>query len=151
MEPKLKILPPEQLMPMLPQLLEDAAAIPLVISGNSMSPFLVHGRDTVFLSKLSAHPKRGDMLLYRRDNGAYVLHRVYRREGNTCTMVGDAQQGLEPGIRDDQIIAIVTAVRRKGKLLKKGSFWWWFFERFWLWALPCRPKLARLYTLIKRK
>ena len=151
MEPKLKILPPEQLMPLLPRLLEDAAAIPLVISGNSMSPFLVHGRDTVFLSKLSAQPKRGDMLLYRRDNGAYVLHRVYRREGNACTMVGDAQQGLEPGIRDDQIIAMVTAVRRKGKLLKKGSFWWWFFEHFWLWALPCRPTLTQLYSFIKRK
>ena len=151
MEPKLKILPPEQLMPMLPQLLEDTAAIPLVISGNSMSPFLVHGRDTVFLSKLSAQPKRGDMLLYRRDNGAYVLHRVYRREGNACTMVGDAQQALETGIRDDQIIAIVTAVRRKGKLLKKGSFWWWFFEHFWLWALPCRPTLTQLYSFIKRK
>ena len=91
------------------------------------------------------------MLLYRRDSGGYVLHRVYRREGCTCTMVGDAQQALEPGIRDDQLIAIVTAVRRKGRLLRKGSFLWQFFETIWLWALPCRPKLARLYALVKRK
>ena len=132
-------------MPLLPQLLEDVSAVPLVISGTSMTPFLFHGRDTVLLSKLSVPPKRGDMLLYRRDNGAYVLHRVFCVKNKLCTMVGDAQTGLEPGIRDDQIIAIVTAVRRNGTILKKGSFLWWFFAHFWLWILPYRPKLLRFF------
>ena len=151
MEPKHKTLPPEQLMPLLPELLEKAEAVPLVISGGSMAPFLVHGRDTVYLSKLSATPKRGDMLLYRRDSGIYVLHRVYHRDECSCTMVGDAQQIPEPGIRDDQFIAIVTAVRRKGKLLTKKSFWWRFFETVWLRVLPHRRRLVRLYALLTRK
>ena len=36
--------------------METGTAAPLVISGNSMSPFLVHGRDTVYLTP---PPERG--------------------------------------------------------------------------------------------
>ena len=150
MDPKLKILPPEKLMPLLPELLEETSAVPLVISGSSMAPFLVHGRDTVFLSKLSAPPKRGDMILYRRDCGAYILHRVFRVKNGLYTMLGDAQVTPEPGIRAEQCIAIVTAVRRKGKVLKRGSFLWWFFEKAWPRLRPFRPYLLRLYSIMKR-
>ena len=73
-----KTLEPEQLMEPLLELLEETEAAPLVISGSSMTPFLVHGRDTVFLSKPVFPLKRGDMVLYRRDTGAYILHQVYR-------------------------------------------------------------------------
>lgn len=40
---------------------------------------------------------------------------------DSCTMVGDAQRIPEPGIRPEQIPAIVTAVFRKGKLLRKRA------------------------------
>ena len=150
MESMHRILPPEQLMPQLPELLEEVTVIPLVISGNSMVPFLVHGRDTVFLSRLPHSPVRGDMILYRRDCGAYVLHRIFKTENGLYTMLGDAQVTPEPGIREDQCLAIVTAVRRKGKVLKKGSYLWWFFEKVWPRLRPLRPYLLRLYSIIER-
>ena len=149
MEHKRKVLAPEALIPSLLELLEDTPAVPLVISGNSMSPFLVHGRDTVYLYKLTQPPRRGDMILYRRDNGAYVLHRVYEA-GSTYTMVGDAQTLLERGIRPDQMLALVTAVRRKGKLLKPGSFWWVFFQRVWIRMVPLRPVVLKVYSGMSR-
>ena len=69
MESNTRILEPEVLMPQLLELMKDAETVPLVISGSSMTPFLVHGRDTVYLSK-AVHPlKRGDMILYRRSGG----------------------------------------------------------------------------------
>lgn len=70
------------------QLLQDESiqVLPLVISGNSMSPFLVHGRDTIYLSRLDRPVKKGDVLLYKRDSGAYILHRVYKVEENGFTM-----------------------------------------------------------------
>lgn len=135
----------------LPELLEQAAAVPLVISGNSMSPFLVHGRDTVYLSKITQPLKKGDMIFYRRDNGQYILHRIIRAEGEIYDLVGDAQQLIERGVRRDQVIAIVTAVRRKGKLLRPGSFWWEFFEKVWLNMVPQRGKLVAGYTALRRK
>lgn len=38
--------------------------------------------------------------------------------------------------------ALVTAVRRKGKLLQPGSFWWDFFEKVWIRVIPLRPGIA---------
>ena len=139
-------LDPQVLMPALLALLEETETVPLVISGSSMTPFLVHGRDTVYLSKVTAPLKRGDMILYRRDSGAYILHRIFRAEGDTYTLVGDVQTLLEPGIRADQVLAVVTAVRRKGKLLKQGSFWWDFFEKVWIRMVPLRPAARAVYS-----
>ena len=146
MERNVKILPSEVLMDQLLGLLEDTESVPLVISGSSMTPFLVHGRDTVYLSKV-AHPlKKGDMILYRRDNGAYILHRICQAEGGTYTLVGDAQTRLEPGVRQDQVLAVVSAVCRKGKILRRGSFWWDFFERIWIRMISLRPVVMAVYS-----
>ena len=148
MEHKLRVIETEALMQQLPQLLQETESVPLVISGSSMTPFLVHGRDTVFLSKVTEPPKRGDMILYRRESGAYVLHRIYRVRNGAYDLVGDGQLDIEPGIRPQQILAIVKTVRRKGKLLRKGSFWWEFFEHIWLTLLPLRPGIRRLYSAV---
>ena len=148
MEHKLRVIETEALMQQLPQLLQETESVPLVISGSSMTPFLVHGRDTVFLSKVTEPLKRGDMILYRRESGAYVLHRIYRVRDGAYDLVGDGQLDIEPGIRPQQILAIVKTVRRKGKLLRKGSFWWEFFEHIWLTLLPLRPGIRRLYSAV---
>jgi hypothetical protein len=146
MEHKLRVIEPEELMRQLPQLLEETESVPLVISGSSMTPFLVHGRDTVYLSKVTEPLKKGDMILYRRASGAYILHRICRARNGTYDLVGDAQQDIEPGIQPAQILAVVKTVRRKGKQLRKGNFWWEFFEHTWLTLLPLRPGIRRLYS-----
>ena len=122
-------------------------SLPLVVSGSSMNPFLVNGRDTVHLARLTRPVRRGDILLYRRGNGDYVLHRVWKAGPDSCTMVGDNQQELEPGIGYDQIAAIVIAAERKGKRMVPGCFWWEFFEKVWIRLLPLRPALWRLYSV----
>lgn len=148
MERNVRALPPEVLMDQLLGLLEDAEFVPLVISGSSMTPFLVHGRDTVYLSKVQGLLKKGDMILYRRDNGAYILHRICRVDGETYTLVGDAQTRLEKGVRQDQVLATVSAVCRKGKILRSGCFWWDFFERVWIRMIPLRPAAMAVYSCL---
>ena len=146
MESNVKVLTPEELIPPLLSLLEQTDNVPLVISGSSMSPFLAHHRDTVYLSKVRQPLRRGDMILYRRDNGRYILHRIYQTESETFTLVGDAQTVLEPNIRPDQVLALVTAVRRKGRHLEQGSFWWEFFRHIWIRMVPLRPWILYLYS-----
>lgn len=150
METKVTEKDPQQLIPELLELLEELGTVPLVISGGSMAPFLVHGRDTVYLEKPGTPLKRGDMVLYRRGGGRYILHRICKAEGETFTMVGDAQTRREPGIRREQILARVTAVRRKGKLLQKGSFLWNFFEKHWIRMIPLRPMAMAVYRCLKK-
>ena len=121
---------PEQLLEEYRLLLQDPSidALPLVVSGSSMTPFLAHGRDTVYLSRLTRPARKGDILLYRRDNGAYVLHRVRKAGRTELTMVGDAQTELEPGIRPDQVTAIVTSDVCNGKQQAPSSFRSEFYE-----------------------
>lgn len=128
---------------------KDVEALPLIISGNSMSPFLIHGRDTVYLSRITRTPRRGDVVLYRRDNGKYILHRIHSVKGDTYTMIGDAQYGLEHGIRREQILAIMTSALRKGRLQRPGTFWWEFFAKVWLCMIPLRRPAMVLYTALK--
>ena len=153
MKTQTKTMQPEVLLEEYRRLLGDDPsidALPLVITGNSMSPFLIHGRDTVYLSRLTRPVRRGDMLLYRRENGNYVLHRVFKAGPESLTMIGDAQTVLEPGIQPEQVIAIVTRVERKGKQLAPGSFWWEFFEKGWIRIIPLRRLIQRLYSWAKR-
>ena len=63
MEHRVRVLPPEVLMEQLLGLLDGAEYVPLNISGSSMTPFLVHSRDTVYLSKVTRPLKKGDMIL----------------------------------------------------------------------------------------
>lgn len=145
-----KIVSPEETEKLLKSLLEDSREFPLVVTGGSMTPFLVPGRDTVYLSKITAPLKRGDVVLYLRGERKYVLHRIYRLEEDCCTMLGDAQTQPEPGIPRQRVLAVVTAVRRKGKLLKKGSFWWEFFRILWIRMVPLRPAAVRAFELFRK-
>ena len=50
--------------------------------------------------------------------------------------------------RPDQVLALVTAVRRKEKLLQPGSFWWNFFEKVWIRVIPLRPGVVAAYSAL---
>ena len=128
-------------------LLETVDTLPLQITGSSMTPFLAPGRDSVLLTKPGSRLRRGDIALYRRSSGAYIMHRVYRCERDgSYTMLGDAQQQTERGIRREQIIAVACAAWRKGKEQKPGCFWWEFFARVWIRIVPLRPVLRGIYS-----
>ena len=80
MEPKKRTVDIHTYLPVLMELLEQGESVSLTVTGNSMSPFLVHGRDQISFQKPSAPLKRGDMAFFRRENGDYVMHRVLRAE-----------------------------------------------------------------------
>lgn len=153
MEKRVKVVAPELLLNEYRELLKDDSieALPLLISGNSMAPFLIHQRDTVYLSRLQKPLKKGDVVLYLRDNGSYVLHRIVQINNDQYSMIGDGQFHIEKGIRHDQIIAVMTSVQRKGKILKPGDFWWNFFEKCWIHMIPFRKGILNLVHFLKMK
>ena len=121
---------------------EKSVAIP--VAGGSMVPFLHHG-DTVYLDLLDSPPKRGDIVLYTRESGRYILHRIYKvNKDGSFIMVGDAQQVLEWIESREQIHARVTSARHKGKLNRPGTLRWWAYRHIWLWLLPIRHRLMSL-------
>lgn len=114
------------------------------VTGGSMIPFLHHG-DTVFLDLPDTPLKKGDIVLYTRTSGRYILHRIRKvcRDGG-FVMVGDAQQDLEYLPSREQIHARVTFARHKGRLTRPGTPRWWFYQHVWLWLVPVRHSLMTL-------
>lgn len=68
----------------------EGIEVDLPVSDNSMSPFLRDNRDSVYLKKPSEELKRGDMVLFRRSNGKYIMHRISKITENGYYTVGDA-------------------------------------------------------------
>lgn len=149
-----RVVSPEALFSDYTSLLETVdrdVVLPVIISGNSMAPFLKHGRDKVFLSRIIDTPKRGDIVLFRRRSGAYVLHRVYKIKNETITMLGDAQTALEPNIPLENAVAIVNCVIRNEKKLTDSALTWKFYEKVWLTLRPFRPLIFKIHAFFKRK
>ena len=87
MEQRMKTMDTALLLESYRDLLQTVEMLPLVVTGNSMLPFLVHKRDTVYLTKIKKPLKVGDMVLYQRLNGEYILHRICRIKDKTYCMV----------------------------------------------------------------
>ena len=117
--------------------LEQGGEVSFVTSGFSMLPLLRNRMDTAFLHKPLRPIRRGDVVFYRRDNGKFVLHRVVGKRKDGFVLRGDNQREKEYGIRNDQILAILTAIRRGDKLIPMRSAW----NRMYVAFLP----LIRLY------
>ena len=138
-------------MALLRELTEQGREVSLLITGNSMVPFLVHERDYIFFKKPDRELKRGDMVFYRRASGQYVMHRICRVTPQGYDVVGDGQTVIEHSVRQEQIFGLITRVKRKGKLLTEGDFCWWFFKTVWLRMLPLREPALYLYRKMKNR
>lgn len=115
--------------------LEAGGKVTFTPKGTSMLPMLRDGQDVVILEKPQGRIRVSDVAFYKRDNGHYVLHRVYNLDPDGCyVMCGDNQFVLEHGVRNDQIIAVMTAFFRKGKSYTTQSFSYRLYVNFWIYT-----------------
>jgi len=135
--------------------LQNGGKANLVVTGVSMKPMLTEGRDTVILMPITADPVAGDIVLYRRDNGKFVLHRIIRVTPEGYLISGDNQYELEEVSRQ-QMLAVVSAFVRKGRshtLREPGYrlYRWAWVKLFWLRKpyIKLRRKLGRIYHKLK--
>lgn len=144
----MKVVDTREYVSVLKELVEEGKEVSMLIAGSSMSPFLAHERDYIFFKKPEAPIKRGDMVFYQRRNGQYIMHRVWKDKDGQYYMVGDAQVEIEGPLARDQIFAVITKVKRKGKWCGPGDFWWEFFEKVWIRIVPLRRFLVRAYGIV---
>lgn len=127
---------------------EEGKVVSMLIAGSSMAPFLCHNRDYIYFTKPERELRRGDMVFYQRDSGRYVMHRIYKVKPDGYYMVGDAQTKIEGPLRREQIFAVITQVKRAGKMIRPGDFWWEFFEHIWIRIVPARRIVTALYGML---
>lgn len=132
------------------QLLKDGSTVQTAINGYSMYPLLVPDRDSVILAPLESYvPRRGDVVLYRRDGSILVLHRICKVRQDGVYMVGDNQTEVEGPLRQDQIRGKMVAFIRKGKHVSIGNIPYRIYACIWLWMRPVRHKVAVAVHLLK--
>lgn len=145
----MKVVDTYEYVSVLKELTEQGSNVSMLIAGNSMSPFLVHQRDYIYFEKPKRALKKGDMVFFQRRSGQYVMHRICKvRKDGRYDIIGDNQQMIEEGISREQIFALITGVKRKGKMTGPGDFWWEFFEKIWIRIIPLRPVVRKLYSLV---
>ena len=137
-------IPMAQLRELLDEQLAHGEAL-LPVTGNSM------WRDMVRLARLDRRVQRGDIALYQKADGSYILHRVIRLcAPETCICCGDAQWEGEQ-VDEAQIIAYVTAFRRKRHWQETAlSRPYRLYEHFWVHTFPARRPLLRLLRFLQR-
>ncbi|MBE6599364.1 MAG: hypothetical protein E7638_07990 [Ruminococcaceae bacterium] len=100
-----------ELSPLIREIVASGGKAELTVTGNSMYPMMKH---RVSMVRLCAphEPKVGDIPLYQRNDGVYVLHRIVGMDEDGYICCGDNQCRLEKGIRREQIIAVVDEFKR---------------------------------------
>jgi signal peptidase I len=113
-KPKIQL---ELLLPAIEEAFSRDTTFKIPITGTSMNPLLYEKRDFVLIKKPSFPLEIGDIPLYRRENGAFVLHRVVDKNESGYVMCGDNQFILEFGITDENVIGVVSEMSIDGKLI----------------------------------
>ena len=90
----------------------------MISRGTSMLPMLRDGVDTVVVVKANTPLKIGDVPLYIRENGEYVLHRIIKVRKDGYVLRGDNQTVSEYPICENQIVGVLTAYIKDGKRIE---------------------------------
>ena len=139
----------EQLAPVIEETLKNGGTFEIGIRGTSMLPLLVEGRDTVVLAAAEQELKKYDIPLYRRTDGAFVLHRVIKADAGRYTMCGDNQWVKEEGIEHSQIVGKVVSINRKGKSFPVTDRKYRLYCRLWQFLLPIRKYIVKVRGKLK--
>ena len=134
------------------EVLESGGEFRMYPHGTSMRPLLRQGIDSVVLEKMKRAPKKNDILFYQRQDGSYILHRVWEVTDTGLSLVGDNQRMLEYGVTEEQIIGYVTRIYRGEKEINCDGLWYRMY--LWLWQFMVIRRLVlpvtnRLMNIMK--
>ena len=119
--------------------------------GVSMLPLLRQGKDLFIVKKKGSERCRvGDVVLYRRPPAHYVLHRIIQVRANDYVILGDNCIKKEYGIRDEDIIGVMTGFVRDGKEHSTREMGYRVYSSLWLFMAPVRVFLKKAKLRLKR-
>lgn len=117
--------------------------------GNSMYPLIRQGKDVLIIKKVNTRLKKMDVPLYKRESGQYVLHRIIKVNENDYVIRGDNTYYNETGIRDDQILGVLSGVIREGKEISVNSLSYKIYSYFWYYTYYLRKLIIKTKRCIR--
>ena len=132
-------------------LLDEGKVVQIYPQGYSMYPLLLPGRDQAIISGLECdYLRRGDVVLYRRDQSILVLHRIWKIKSDGIYLVGDNQVEVEGPIRFDQIKGKMIAFVRRGRTIQVKHPIYRLYADIWLLLRPARKTISKVISKILR-
>ena len=101
-----------ELHPLICEAIRDGGQFVLVPKGVSMLPTILPLKDSIVLVE-KENLQKNDIVLYKRNNGMYVAHRIISIKNGEYIMCGDNQTALEKGITESMIIAKVDRILKE--------------------------------------
>lgn len=147
---QLTTIPMETLAQLLETQLQLGGRASLVVTGDSMYPTLRHRKDRVELVPPPEKLRWGDLILYRRETGQYILHRIISRpRGDSFFCCGDNQWERET-VTQPQVMAFVERFTRKGKTYCTTDWSNRLWVGVWCWLFPVRRPLLAIRRWLGR-
>ncbi len=128
---------------------EKKREIPLhfCVSGISMTPLIRNNMDEVIVLPRTSPVKKGDIVLVRAQlrQAHYMLHRVYKIQGDMVQTLGDGNIKVDPWIPISDVIGIAVGMKRNGKWVNFQSLPLHLWGRLWMLLFPIRDRLITWY------
>jgi hypothetical protein len=136
----------KDLFPLISEIIKQDEKVRITVTGTSMLPFLREGIDSVELTEAGfSGINRGDIVIIRRSSGEYIMHRVIKKEASCFYIMGDAQQWLEGPLYPEQLVAVITALWRRGRRIEADNFFWRALSKLWIVLIPFRQIIIGVY------
>lgn len=133
------------------EILAETGELFTTASGVSMLPCIRPKRDMLHLAKPRHDIKKYDVLLYKRKNGTYILHRVMEVKSDSYVLCGDNQWVLEHGITDEQVLGVLRGFYRGKKYIDcQKNHLYHFYVKLWCFSLVIRKWFLRGMNLMRR-
>lgn len=140
------------MMPEISKLISEGKTISITAKGYSMNPFIIHLRDQITLGPWTdAQIRKGAVVLAKESRGAYIIHRIIKREGNTITLMGDGNIGITETAEVKDIIGLMYGVTKKKRTYSVKSLRWRLYSWFWNLLTPVRRYPLALWRKTHRQ
>lgn len=139
MREQVEVISADEWMTLFMNNMEAGQKLKLAPMGYSMYPVLISKRDYIILKRIEEPLKRGDICLYRREDGRHILHTVWKVKKEGYYFLGDSQTRVEGPLARDQILAVAEGFIRKKREVSCASRGFRFLHGLWMRLRPLRP------------
>lgn len=139
----------KDLIPIITECVNSGRKVKMRVTGISMQPLLHNRADTVVLCRADKI-KKYDIVLHKREDGSYILHRVVGKKRGAYAIAGDFETEREYPVYPNQILARAEGFERNGKYHSCSEPLFVFYAVLWTAVLPMRHIILRLYYSARR-
>lgn len=138
------------LAPLISDCVNSGKKVKMRVTGTSMYPLLRDRTDVVELESFDKLRKY-DIVLHRRTNGKYIMHRIIKTDGDVLTIAGDFETEKEYPVYTQQVLARVTGFWRDDNHYSCKGLFFRTYSFLWVALFPHRHKILRFLHAVRRK